>query len=81
MHICEERTQLTLINLAIKEYKLERGLLRPISKYWFLYNPILKLIQHPTIERINYTLVSYVYYNEIQEPRPMTYYPLYVGSL
>ena len=48
MHISELKTYLTLIKRAIKEYELEWGPLEPIEQYWFLYNPIMKLIQHLT---------------------------------
>ena len=47
MHKSELRANPTLINCVNKVHELEQG---PLGQYWLLQNPIIKLIQHPTIE-------------------------------
>ena len=48
------------------EHKLKWGPMRLIGKLWLPHNPILKLIEHLTIERqLNFSILRY--YNEIKE--------------
>ena len=50
MHKSEPRANLTLTNCVNKVYEFEQEPLGPIRQYWLPKNPILKLIQYPTIE-------------------------------